>query len=70
MEQLIVNGLWVVREARIRPLPNHNFTRIMLEISIEMPEQFIVEEIIIEQLSRHNYHTSFIECTKDYYFKF
>jgi tRNA1Val (adenine37-N6)-methyltransferase len=65
--QMSINGLWLLREARIRPLPDEGYVRIMFELGRQMPGECLLEEIVIEEGARHNYSKSFINYTKDFY---
>lgn len=60
-------GWWIVREASVRPLPQEEYIRVMMEVGAIRPERFQTEEIIIEQGRRHQYHPTFKEYTIEYY---
>jgi len=60
-------GWWVIREARVRPSPQEDYIRVMMEVGALIPEQFEAEEIIIELRRRHHYHPTFKKYTIDYY---
>lgn len=60
-------GLWIQREAWVRPLPNQNYVRFLIELSFQMPDNYTLEEIVIEQGSRHDYSPSFKKYTDNYY---
>ena len=62
-----LNGLWVEREARIRPLPDANFVRIMFEVRKRRSNNYHIEEIVIEEGGRHKYASTFKNYTIDFY---
>jgi tRNA1Val (adenine37-N6)-methyltransferase len=63
------NGLYVVKECAVHPLPGKEPKRIMAEFSKTKPEEIIRKSLVIETGERHQYSEQYIELTKDFYLK-
>jgi len=70
MKQLAVSeNLHLKHITRVKPLPEKNFKRVLLEFSKEKQLNFSEDELVIE-LQRHIYSEAYINLTRDFYLNF
>lgn len=60
-------SLFITRKTDVKPLPNNEPKRILLEIS-KVKKDFLEDEIVIET-SRHCYSEEYVRLTKEFYLK-
>ena len=67
IEQSSQKGLFCTRSTKIKPLPNSDVKRILLEFSRTEKEYF--EDFLIIEKNRHEYSEEFKKLTDEYYLK-
>ena len=66
----INTGFYIIRTCCIIPKPNKKAKRLMIEFSKAETNEYKEEELVIENEQRHQYTSSYIALTKEYYLKF
>jgi tRNA1Val (adenine37-N6)-methyltransferase len=62
-------GLFEHRKLNVRPTPSKAVMRVISLWGLDMPEQFLIEELFVE-LARHRYSDEFVKLTRAFYLNF
>ena len=72
-ESTIINQntkLSLSRLLKVKPTPQKNYNRALIELSLNIDVTPEVDELTIEMDSRHQYSREYIDLTRDFYLKF
>ncbi|TAJ12175.1 methyltransferase domain-containing protein [Marinilabiliaceae bacterium JC017] len=61
------NGLFVNRRMRMMPVPDKSHKRVFMEFGRFKNQEFMEEEIVVEEFGRHRYSKDYIGLTGDFY---